>query len=678
MPSIQQLSTSVVNKIAAGEVIERPASVVKELVENSIDARATRIDVMIEKGGRERIRVTDNGAGIPAEQLPLAVAAHATSKLREAADLFKIASLGFRGEALASMAEVSRLTIRSRPHSAESGAELEIVGGQAEPIRPVGSPPGTAVEVRRLFFNTPVRQKFLKTTQTEMGHITEAFMRLALACPQVHFTLVHGSRTLHDLAPVEDLRDRVAALFGPPLAEQLIPVESEDHGIRLHGYVANPMQSRSNNRMQYLMLNGRFIRDRSLQHALGEAYRGLLLSGRQPICFLHLHLPPEMVDVNVHPTKQEVRFQDSGQIYRQLLGALRTKFLAADLTAHAVLPGGNGAPEDEPEARGDSLAAEKPTSNRQGKTDSCLPASRGLFDWNPGAEGGRALGGAGLHGIGLQDNGLHGIGGQRTDLPARVPDFKPHDPSLAIREQAPFFRDSASGASPARDQPAVPLDAGPAGASSGGLSAEVTTSETSSNAQDLPIRALQIHNRYLVTETEEGLEVIDQHALHERILYQQLREKVLAETMESQRMLVPEPIDLAASEAAAVLENRQLLARLGVEIEPFGGETVLLTAYPAMLAHFNPVDLLHGLVEKLSEKLLASSQPPEPDALLDELLHTMACKAAVKYGDRLTSEEITALLTRRHWVQDHHHCPHGRPTTLVFTRQQLDRQFKRQ
>jgi len=672
MPSIQQLSTSVVNKIAAGEVIERPASVVKELVENSIDAQATRIDVVIEKGGRERIRVTDNGTGIPAEQLPLAVAAHATSKLREADDLFRIASLGFRGEALASMAEVSRLTLRSRPRSAESGAELEIVGGRAEPIHPVGSPTGTSVDVQRLFFNTPVRQKFLKTTQTEMGHIAEAFTRLALASPNIHFTLAHGRRILHDLAPVEDLRDRVASLFGQPLAEQLIPVESEDHGIRLSGYVANPMESRSNNRMQYLLLNGRFIRDRSLQHALGEAYRGLLISGRYPICFLHLHLPPDAVDVNVHPTKQEVRFQDAGQIYSQLLGTLRTRFLNSDLTARAVLPEGKGTPGAGPEACGDSVAAGGSADDRQGEIGSRPPGTPGLFDWDPGKERNPGMGGV----RGSGGSMLPGTG-HRTDHPARLPDFKPHDRSPAVGERVPIYRDAASAPGSVEGGLAAGRDAEPNAACPGDLPVEAAIVETGPSSQGPPIRALQIHDRYLVTETDEGLEIIDQHALHERILFQQLREKVRADTMESQRMLVPEPIDLAASEGAVVLENRELLSRLGIEIEPFGGETVLLTAYPAMLAHFDPADLLHGLVEQLVENLLASNRPPDQDDLLDDLLHTMACKAAVKYGDRLTSEEITALLARRHLVQDHHHCPHGRPTTLVFTRQQLDRQFKR-
>ncbi len=611
MPPIQRLSTSVVNKIAAGEVIERPASVVKELVENSIDAGATRIDVVIEKGGCERIRVTDNGAGISCDQLPLAVAAHATSKLRVADDLFKIASLGFRGEALASMAEVSRLTIRSRPRSAESGAELEMIGGQAEPIRPVGCPTGTSIEVRRLFFNTPVRQKFLKTTQTEMGHITETFTRLALACPQIHFTLVHGSRTLHDLAPVEDLQERIAALFGQTLAEQLLSVESEENEIRLTGYVANPMQSRSNNRMQYLLLNGRFIRDRSLQHALNEAYRGLLLSGRYPICFLQLQLPPAAVDVNVHPTKQEVRFQDASQLYSQLLATLRTKFLNSDLVAQATPPAGKLT------VPGASTLAGESTCDRQDEISRSLPASSELTDWA------------------CKQQPV-----QRADVLAKVPDYQPHGQSSMLHEGSLEYH------------------------------------RTDIPAQEATPHALQIHNRYLVTESEEGLEIIDQHALHERILYEQLREKVLAESLEIQRLLVPEPIDLTANEAAVVLENRQILSRLGIEVEPFGGETILLTAYPAMLAHFNPVDLLHGLIEKLVEQLLAKGQPPSSRDLLDELLHTLACKAAVKYGDRLTSEEISALVAERHLVQNHHHCPHGRPTTLSFTRAQLDRQFK--
>ena len=622
MPNICQLPTSVINKIAAGEVVERPASVVKELLENSLDAGATRVDVVVEKGGAELIRVTDNGCGIAADQLSLAVASHATSKIADADDLFRVETLGFRGEALASIAEISRFVLRSRPADCEAGAELEIVGGKPEPIRPVGCPPGTSIEVRQLFFNTPVRHKFLRTTQTEMGHITEAVTRLALAYPQVHFTLNHGGRLVHDLPPVENLRDRVATLHGEELAASLIEIDSPGIGddsehVSLHGFVANPTQSRGNNRLQYLFLNGRFIRDRSLQHALGEAYRGLLLTGRYPICFLHLKISPSMVDVNVHPTKLEVRFQDGGRIYSQLLGSLRSKFLTTDLVARGSLP---------------SQATDITADN---EVASSTPMTSELFDWAK-------------HQLSATGNPAATMPQTGTGEPLSLHPFKP------FSDGGPFS--DGVMAPPAEtslrvDPPAVDYVPAPHASS----------------------RALQIHDRYLVIENEEGLEVIDQHALHERILYELLRDKVLGGALERQRLLVPEPVDLASNEAAAVLENRELLAKLGVEIEPFGGETVLVSAYPAMLANFSPGEVVRGL----AEQLLTEGKKLEVRDLLDELMHMIACKAAVKYGDSLTPEEVTALLDQRHLAQDHHHCPHGRPTTLVFTREQLDRQFKR-
>jgi len=619
MPTIQLLTASVINKIAAGEVIERPASVVKELVENSLDAGATRIDVVVEKGGVELLRITDNGCGIAADQLLLAVASHATSKIVSADDLFQVKTLGFRGEALASIAAVSRLTLRSRPAECEAGAELEIVGGQAEPIRPAGCPRGTLIEVRQLFFNTPVRQKFLRTTQTEVGHITEAVTRLALGNPQVHFALTHGNRLVHDLPPVQNLRDRVAALFGEPLAENLIEIDSPGEEIRLHGYVANPAHSRGNNRQQYLFLNGRHIRDRSLQHALGEAYRGLLLSGRYPICFLRLEIPHAQVDVNVHPSKQEVRLQDGGAIYSQLLGSLRSKFLATDLVARGNIPSqATGGGEDE-------IAQSTPQTSE-------------LFDW-----------------------AKHELG--RTSPASRSPrPFIPFDsPASGVREKL-----QVGTLSPPRREDAADLALGTD-------SLRVDPASSVVPAAHFGPAALQIHDRYLVVENEAGLEVIDQHALHERILYEQLRVKVLAGGVESQRLLVPEPVDLAASEAAAVLENREVLARLGLEVAPFGGQAVLISAYPAMLVHVKPAEVLRSLVEQL----LTDSKQPERRDVLDELMQGIACKAAVKYGDSLTPEEVESLLAERHLAQDHHHCPHGRPTTLVFTREQLDRQFKR-
>src|SRR5208283_1256024 len=284
-------------KIAAGEVIERPASVIKELMENAVDAAATRIDVVAAGGGLDLMRVTDNGSGIPAEELPLAVAPHATSKLSEADDLFRVGTLGFRGEALASIGEVSRLVLRSRTAANQGGAEIEVSGGHAGEVVPCGCPVGTTVEVHNLFYNTPVRRKFMRTAQTEFGHISEAFTRIALALPRVHFTLRHNERQVFDLPVNDRLVERIAALFGRELADRLIFVQSSDGEVRIGGCVAHPGQSRSNNRMQYLFLNGRHIRDHALHHALAEAYRGLLMVGRYAVAFLSIEMPPDMVDV---------------------------------------------------------------------------------------------------------------------------------------------------------------------------------------------------------------------------------------------------------------------------------------------------------------------------------------------------------------------------------------------
>src|SRR5262245_8286631 len=368
MPVIRQLPASVVNKIAAGEVIERPASVVKELLENSVDAGAMRIDVTLGQGGTDLVRIVDNGCGIPRDELPLAVASHATSKIADADDLFHVGTFGFRGEALASIAEVSHLTIRSRTADADAGHEVEVVGGVRREVTPCGCPPGTAIEIRNLFYNTPVRRKFLRASQTEIGHCTEAFTRIALAQPQIHFTLRHNDKTLFDQPPTEVWRERIVGLVGREFEPALIPVENRDGDVRLTGMVADPQQSRANNRLQYILLNGRFIRDRALQHALGEAYRGLLLSGRFPIAFLRLEVPAEAVDVNVHPTKLEVRFTDSGRIYSLLLGTLRKKFLATDLTARVRVPLG-------PQQIGAEAA----------DSDAVLVHRRELVDWAKGA-----------------------------------------------------------------------------------------------------------------------------------------------------------------------------------------------------------------------------------------------------------------------------------------------------
>ena len=651
---IQQLSTSMINKIAAGEVIERPASVVKELLENSVDAGATQIEVTLEQGGIELIRITDNGSGIPEDQLMLAVTSHATSKIETADDLFSVGTFGFRGEALASITEVSQTTVRSRTPDSDCGFELVVNGGNHEPIEPCGCPVGTTIEVRQLFYNTPVRQKFLKTAQTERGHIAEAFTRVALANPHVQMTLMNNGKVQHQLAASESWAQRIAQFFGPEIGENLIPVSNEDDQVSISGFVVNPSVNRSNNRMQYLFLNDRFIRDRSLQHALSEAYRGLLMVGRYPICFLRMHMPFELVDVNVHPAKLEVRFQNGGAVYRQLLGTLRSKFLSTDLTAKGQLSRRNPVPESE----GDNLELKSGPSESQERI--AFGPTVSARDWTsaPRQPGGRLLPGQTGEFQPFPPLSPAGLAADTDQGEAKVTRALPPD-------YDPFSQPLPSAASDATVQAATSSEFGP-------YDDPFSSTVEQPSAPKAPL-AIQVHNTYLVHETEDGMIITDQHALHERIIYEQIREKVLAGTLEKQRMLVPEPVSLRPAEAAAVLEQAELLKGLGIEVEPFGGDTVLVASYPAMLSNQNPAEVLKGVIEKL----MGEAKNLDQRDLVDELLHMISCKAAIKAGDKLTPEEIEALLEQRELCQDGHHCPHGRPTSLTFSREELDKKFKR-
>jgi len=663
MPTIRQLPIGLVNKIAAGEVIERPASVVKEMLENSIDAGASHIELAVEGGGIELIRISDNGCGISSEQLELAVAPHATSKLETSDDLFDVRTLGFRGEALASIAEISHLSMRSRTADSECGFELVVKGGDKEPVRPCSGPIGTTLEVRHLFFNTPVRRKFMKTSQTEMGHVIEAFTRIALAFPQVHMTLTNNERILHDLVPTERWSERIRAFFGDEVADSLIPIDQRDERVGIRGYVSDPSVSRGNNRMQYLFLNGRYIRDRSLQHALGEAYRGLLMVGRMPVCFLHVEVDPKTVDVNVHPTKVEVRFEDSGAIYSRLLHSLRTKFLNSDLVAKVRAP---------------SFPVVAPTladSDFPITTTHHVSNESELLTWAKS----NAPVAVGTSGLGsLLGNG--------------IPEFRPFS-SSNVPNTATLGRTVARIDDPFYSPPElrVSMHSGPAIATAPEEHAEremafqrtpwsdETTNPKRVDSTAQPIDGshkqvgFQIHNRYLVTQDEDGMVVVDQHALHERILYEQIKNKIMSKSLDMQRLLVPEPVTLTPSEAAAAVDSRETLAEIGIELEPFGGDTVLVTAYPAMLAKMGRAEMLRQVLEPLMQ----GGKKADARNLLDELMNMMACKAAVKAGDKLTSEEITALLEQRQHFQDTHHCPHGRPTALFFSREQLDKMFKR-
>lgn len=602
---IRQLPTTVVTKIAAGEVIERPASVVKELLENSVDAGATRLDVEIEQGGSERICVVDDGVGIHPDDLRLAFSNHATSKLADADDLFRVQTLGFRGEALASIGGVAQVALQSRPAGRPVGAEITCHGGTLGPMRVWNGSPGTRIEVRHLFFNTPVRRKFLRAPATEMGHVCEIITRLALARPGLHLTLRHNGKAVYEVVGSTTLEERIGLFFGADVRDRLYALDVQQGPARLYGFVGDPSCDRGNARTQYLFLNGRWIRDRALGHALQEGYRGLLMTGRYAVSFLFLELPPDAIDVNVHPTKAEVRFRDASAMYRLVLSAVRQRLAEENLVARLQVP----------------AAASQPAPF-VADTD------------------------------GLRARPLE----QPTSLFAQ-----PGFPSFT---KAPVSPPNGHGApSPAMPPLPVPAPMPPA--------AEAIAS--TAPLIEAEAKALQMHNAYLVLETPEGMLVIDQHALHERVLFEQIKQRVAAGTLESQQLLIPEPIDLTAEQAARVLESRDELAALGLGVEEFGGSTVLVTRYPALLGRRSPTQILKSVVDHLTTK----ERVPTREQLLSDLMSLMACHAAVRAGDPLTSEEITALAAMRHLAQDAHHCPHGRPTALLFTRQELDRQFRR-
>ncbi len=661
MSRIHQLDVSVVNKIAAGEVIERPANVVKELLENSLDALSSRIEVDIENGGTDLIRIVDDGEGIHPDDLLLAVTAHATSKIASADDLFRVQTMGFRGEALASIAEVSRLRIKTRQADSTTGHEIAVDCGQFVAPQPCGCPFGTQIEVRQLFSNTPVRRKFLKSTSTEFAHITEHFTRIALAHPRLHLVLRHNGKSVFELPGTQQLLDRIRLLFGNEMANDLIPVESDANGIRMWGYAGHPSLSKSTRKSQHLFLNGRWIQDRSLQHALSEAYRGLLMIGRQPVAFLFLEVPADLVDVNVHPTKTEVRFADSQQLFRQLLSMLRTKFLSMNLDSAIQVPsagssggsfsvGGAG-----PRPRGVEMQAWSPSQTS---------ASSSLWNQPPRFDSSRPT---------LADMQL----------------FAPPSP-MSFNTSSPNDGTTSNGADNTTNMSATGTFSSESQAAAGNLpeavppAGQLFADPSSADAPPSPVdtvrprstgemRAMQIRDTYIVVETDEGLTVIDQHALHERVMYEYLRPRVLNNAVESQRMLVPETVELTPKETALLLEYDEVLNQLGFGVREFGRQTILIDRYPVMLAKANLPQLIRDLAEQLDQP---EKQPDRRD-LLDSLLHMMSCKAAIKAGHRLSPEEIDTLLAQRHLIDDAHHCPHGRPTALVLTENELERQFGR-
>lgn len=591
---IRILPEQLANQIAAGEVVERPASLVKELLENAIDAGASELTVEVEQGGKRLVRVSDNGCGMARDDLLLALERHATSKIASAADLFALHTLGFRGEALPSIASVSRLRLTSRPADQELGWQLYAEGGTVRQVDAVGTPAGTVVEVRDLFFNTPGRRKFLRGDETEFGHLADVVTRLALARPDVHLRLVHNGRTHLEAYRHQRLEERVAALLGRSLAADMLPVEADSgSGELLTGLVGVPALNRSGTSHLYCYVNGRFVRDRVLQHAVLDAYRTLLEKRRYPVAVLFLDLPPETVDVNVHPTKHEVRFREQQRVHDFVAGAVRARLLDDGAAAPFLVATASARSGAEPVTAGS--AAEE----ARGRVQEALLAY-----------------------------------GERPSEP--VP---------------PVWRAAGKGEALSWQQPAPLQPPLPAGWRVIG----------------------QYLNSYLVCQAGEDLLLVDQHAAHERIGFERLRAQLRAAGIERQRLMFPVVIEFDHRQAAVVGEHLADFARLGFELEPFGGRAFTLTALPQLLAGAEPERLVRDMAEELAQIGRGSSL----EAALDQVLMRLACHAMIRASQPLTVPEMETLLADVSAIDFGSHCPHGRPVLRRLGRAEVERFFHR-
>jgi DNA mismatch repair protein MutL len=594
MGQIKVLDQNTINMIAAGEVIERPASVVKELVENSIDAGATEISIYVEDGGKGLIRIIDNGCGMDAQDLSVAFEAHATSKLKNSADLLNISTMGFRGEALASIASVAKVTVISKTADSIEGNKIEIDCGLKGKLQPCSANQGTILEVRNLFYKLPARRKFLKTANTEITHIVEQFIRIVLANKNITFSLFHNDRQLYKLAKDLSVKEKIEKLFSTDLADSLLHIETVEKKLQVSAYVCKPENGRANTKFQYFFLNGRYIRDKFLSAAIRDSYRGIIEPDKFPVVFIFFTMPADEFDVNVHPTKIEVRFDNANLIYSQVLGLIREKMLAMDLDVTASLPKSeNNFPQSNP------------------RTPEITNAIAGFFN-----------------------NSKNSSAQPRFNFS----EFTKKSDFSAAQQRENFY---------------------------------------SEPAQDLPqIEYFQIHDSYIIVPTEEGFLIIDQHALHERIIYEDLCRRLAGDSaakLQSQKLLIPETFEVSSARQETLNQASPILEKLGITIEPFGPGLWAIQSFPTLLAKIKPVEFITDLLDIMD----ATDGKIDTERLLHKILDMAACKAAVKAGQKLNQVEMRQLLADKEAIERASRCPHGRPTSIKFSLSELEKQFKR-
>lgn len=647
MAIIHELSPHLADLIAAGEVVERPASVAKELIENAIDAGATRITVEIENGGITYLRIADNGCGMSAEDAPVAFRRHATSKLRTEADLAAIGTLGFRGEALAAISSVTRIDLFTRQTGAIAGLHLHLEAGEIQVQEEAGCPEGTTMVVRDLFYNTPARMKFLKKDFTEAGYILGVVQHAALSHPEIAFTLIRDGKQVFTTDGKGKLIAPVFAVFGKEMTASMIEVpRTERNGMTVYGYIVKPHAGRPNRSMQHFFVNGRYVKSRLMQAALEEAYRNAIITGKYPSGAVFLELPLAAVDVNVHPAKTEVKFSQEKPVFEAVYVACKNAIMANDNMPHIEhkekKPSAASPQESTPVYEQQRFAVAKPVAQpaASAKVDNDVPDLEDfLVAVPPRAQKPRSFGMYAAAPRILQDETEPRLTG-RVNVEDNRPFSQFDEPEKA--PAAPTALSTAPQQAPERQQ-LVPLDTG----------ARVIG---------------ECFNTYLIAEDKDGLILIDKHAAHERILFNKLR----AETeMPQQELLTPVVVELTGEEAAAIQSQIEDIRKAGFAIDPFGENSFAVRSVPAYLDSGD----VPGVISELAEKAM-NSRATVPDRL-DDLIHTVACKAAIKAGKATSLTELQDLCDRVLGDDNVRSCPHGRPTMVRLTKYELDKLFKR-
>ncbi len=619
MKRIEILSPRLANQIAAGEVVERPANVVKELLENSVDAGATRIEVDVEQGGVKLIRIRDNGFGIEKEDLPLSLSRHATSKIKNLDDLESVQSLGFRGEALASISSVSRLVLSSHEKDSDQAWQVTAEGrDMAADVKPCAHPVGTTVEMRDLFFNTPARRKFLRTEKTEFNHLEEVIKRMALSRFDVGFQLRHNQKVIHSLRPCSsefDQEKRIASLLSAQFMKEAVHIDMEAAGLKLWGWVGLPTYNRSQADMQYFFVNGRIVRDKLVAHAIRQAYQDVLYHGRHSVFVLYLELDPALVDVNVHPTKHEVRFRD---------GRLVHDFLFR--TLHKVL--GQVRPEVQNEEQAVDLRAQQSVTGIQagefsGQNNMALAQSSTPSAWSQNAA--------------PSQNNISA--GQVKEQMATYGQM--HEPALGNVAQS-----VQSTAKPNDPNQVVP---------------------------PLGYAVAQLHGIYILSQNEHGMVIVDMHAAHERITYERLKTAYDEQGISSQPLLVPETIHVSQQQADIAEQYREDLGKLGFNLQRLGPESLVIREMPILLRNANS----EALVVKLLEDFRLSGSSRHMVEFRNEVLSSMACHGSVRANRQLTLPEMNGLLRDMEITERSGQCNHGRPTWTQLSMNELDKLFMR-